>query len=54
MIADEPSSGELKFNPPAELPVLTREVSRILLDILIRVTEVEALDGPQERGMDDC
>lgn len=54
MIAEEPQDGELRFNPPAELPVLTREVSRILLDVLIRVTEVEALDAPRERGTDDC
>lgn len=54
MIADEPSRGELKFNPPTELPVLTREVSRILLEVLIRVTEVEALDAPREGRVDDC
>ena len=54
MSADDAGAGELRFNPPAELPILTREVSRILLDMLIRLTEVEALDRPRERGMGDC
>jgi hypothetical protein len=54
MSADEVQGGELRFNPPSELPVLTREVSRILLDMLIRLTEVEAPDGPREGRADDC
>ena len=54
MSVDDASAGQLRFNPPAELPTLTREVSRILLGILIRLTEVEDPDGPRERGMDDC
>jgi hypothetical protein len=36
---------------PGELPVLNRRAARILLDILVELTEV--LDGPQERGSDD-
>jgi hypothetical protein len=38
---------------PDELPVLNRRAARILLDILVELTEVEVLDGPQERGSDD-
>lgn len=54
MNVDNGKDGELKFNPPSELPVMTREVSRILLDMLIRLTEVEAPDGPREGRADDC
>jgi len=39
---------------PAELPVLTPTVARILLDILIEVTEVPVLDVPAEGGRRDC
>lgn len=39
---------------PDELPVLSKRAARILLDILVELTEVEALDRPQERGSDDC
>lgn len=35
---------------PDELPVLTPEVSRILLSVLVELTEVEALDGPSGEG----
>ena len=36
---------------PDELPVLSKRAARILL---VELTEVEALDRPQERGSDDC
>lgn len=39
---------------PCEPPVLNRESSRILLAILIELTEVPVLDGPRERGSNDC
>lgn len=39
---------------PDQLPSLNRKASAILLAILIELTEVEALDGPGERGIDDC
>lgn len=39
---------------PAELPVLTRSASRILLAILVELTEVEVLDGPTEGGRRGC
>lgn len=39
---------------PDELPVLTATASRILLAILVELTEVEVLDGPPEGGDRDC
>jgi len=39
---------------PAELPVLTRQTARILLDILVELTTVEVLDGHTTRSRDDC
>lgn len=39
---------------PDELPTLTRRASRILLAILVELTEVEVLHGPQEGGLSDC
>jgi hypothetical protein len=35
---------------PAELPVLNRQVSRILLAILVELTDVPDPDGPMEGG----
>jgi hypothetical protein len=35
---------------PAEPPVLNRDAGRILLAILVELTEVKVLDGPMERG----
>ena len=48
--------GEVKVtvHVPADPPVLTRQVARILLELLIEYTDVEALDGPRERGLYDC
>lgn len=46
---DEP----ITVRVPSELPVLTPEVCRILLDILIELTEVPVLDPPRERGCND-
>lgn len=39
---------------PDELPVLTPQVSCILLGILVELTEIEVLDGPPEGVSDDC
>ena len=39
---------------PAELPVLTPDVARELLAILIEVTEVPVPDGPAEEVSHDC
>lgn len=41
---------KLTVRVPAEPPVLNREACRILLDILIELTEVPVLDEPRERG----
>jgi hypothetical protein len=49
MTAEDPEHGELKVNLPAELPVLTRRVSRILLDILFELSEMEAQGGASGR-----
>lgn len=54
MTSDDPERGELKVNLPTELPVLTRRVSRILLDILFELSEAEALNGPPGGRCDDC
>ena len=45
---------EIVVRVPDVLPTLTRQVSRILLAILVELTEVEVLDGPQEGGPSDC
>ena len=39
---------------PPEPPTLSRQTSRVLLFILVELTKVEVLDGPQEGGMSDC
>ena len=39
---------------PAQLPVLSREASRILLAILVDLAEVEVLERPLEWGGCDC
>lgn len=38
---------------PDELPALSRRAARILLGILVRLTEVPVLDGPAEGVPDD-
>lgn len=49
------SDGEaVTVHVPAELPMLTTAVSRILLSILIELTDIEILDRPQGREPDDC
>ena len=45
---------EVKVYLPRELPALTPTTSRILLEILVELTEVEALDGPRDGGDGDC
>ena len=49
---DEPGE-RIAVRVPDKLPVLSRRAARILLDILVELTEVEVLDGPRERGSDD-
>lgn len=53
MSADDHGSQGVTVHLPDELPVLSRSSYRILLDILIELTEVKVLDGPAEGGRDD-
>jgi hypothetical protein len=39
---------------PPEPPMLTRTVSRVLLGILVELTDVEILDQPQGGAGSDC
>lgn len=50
MTSDDRAEEGITVHVPTELPVLTPHVSRILLAILVELTEVEVLDGPRERG----
>ncbi len=45
---------DVEMRVPASPPVLTTRSSRILLAILVELTEVEVLDGPSEGGHRDC
>jgi hypothetical protein len=42
--------GPVVVRLPDELPVLSRDASRILLAILVELTEVEAPGGPLKGG----
>lgn len=44
---------QIVVHVPDELPTLNRQASRILLAILVELTEVEVLDGPQDGGAND-
>jgi hypothetical protein len=49
-----PNNERITVHLPAELPSLTTSVSRVLLAILIELTEVEiAVDDRQHRGCND-
>lgn len=50
MSADE----RVTVNLPDELPPLTPYTSRVLLAILVELTEVEVWDGPPGGGDGDC
>lgn len=51
---DEEAEGDpIRVNLPEGIPVLTPRASRILLDILIRLTTVETLDAPPEGSCDE-
>jgi hypothetical protein len=54
MTAGREDSDEIIVRVPDELPVLTREVSRILLAVLLELTEGEAPREPREGVSDDC
>ena len=44
----------LTLRVPSELPSLNRDACRILLEILVELTEVPVLEAPRERGRRDC
>ncbi len=54
MTSNDADGERVTVRLPAELPVLNRAASRILLAILVELTEVEVLDGPMEGGGRDC
>lgn len=54
MSAADSDAKPVTVHVPAELPMLTTKVSRMLLAILVELTGVEVLDRPQERDPDDC
>jgi hypothetical protein len=54
MSADDLDGDAITVHVPTEPLVLTRPVCRILLAILVELTEVEVLDGPRGRGSSDC
>jgi hypothetical protein len=53
MSAGGPPQESITVRFPAELPVLSRESYRIILEILIELTTVEVLDGPLGGGGHD-
>jgi hypothetical protein len=54
MSRDDAGEWEVTVRLPDELPVLNRAASRILLEILVELTEVQVLDGPREETDRDC
>lgn len=52
MSATDEDGDALTVRMPTELPMLTPKVSRILLAILIELTEVHVLDRPPEGDRD--
>jgi hypothetical protein len=46
-------SGCIVVRVPAEPPVLTPRLARTLLALLVELTEVPVLDGPEEGARDD-
>lgn len=54
MTSHDPAKYGLTVRLPDELPVLTPNVSRILLEILVDLTEVEPLDWPTDKEPHDC
>lgn len=53
MIASASASDVVTVRVPAEPPELNGRAARLLLAILVDLTEVEALDGPREGGVSD-
>lgn len=53
MSARDPDPDGITVRLPPEPPMLTNSVSRILLSVLVELTEVEILDRRQGRDPDD-
>lgn len=49
MSAADKGRDDVAIHVPTKLPTLTKPVSRILLAILVELTEIEILDGPAGR-----
>lgn len=47
MTADDQQAKRVTVHVPVDPPVLTKQVSRILLAMLIEKTEIEVLDVPR-------
>jgi len=54
MSRDDLDSEAITVHVPAELPVLIGQSSRILLAILVELTNVELLDPAPEASNDHC
>ena len=54
MSVDDPDADGITVHLPPEPPMLTMPVSRILLAVLVELTEVEILDQPPEGAASDC
>ena len=54
MTSSDADEQRVTVRVPADPPVLNRAASRILLAMLVELTEVEVLDGPLEGGGYDC
>ncbi|QFU89501.1 hypothetical protein [Amycolatopsis sp. YIM 10] len=53
MSAIEPGGQHVRVILPDEMPVLTVAAARVLLAILVELTEVPVLDAPSEGVSDD-
>lgn len=54
MSAGDHSQPAVEVRVPAELPMLKGHASRVLLAILVELTEVPIPEGTAERGPGDC
>ncbi|MEU3275417.1 hypothetical protein ABZ639_31585 [Saccharomonospora sp. NPDC006951] len=52
MSSPERGEREIKVHVPADLPALNASTCRILLGILVKLTTIEILDDPREKGIE--
>jgi hypothetical protein len=45
---------QITVRVPDKIPALNRQISRILLAILVEAAEREVREGPRERRSNDC